>query len=54
MMGRFEQVSILSQPEGRELHPFIGQHLLTHAVSILSQPEGRELLGTPKPEVLDE
>ena len=37
-------VSILSQPEGRELPKCFGVITLHSSVSILSQPEGRELL----------
>ncbi len=39
-----DAVSILSQPEGRELPVAKELALLTIDVSILSQPEGRELL----------
>ncbi len=38
-------VSILSQPEGRELLLILEVVNLLHGVSILSQPEGRELPG---------
>ncbi len=38
-----EAVSILSQPEGRELHVTAYLTNLVVGVSILSQPEGREL-----------
>ena len=46
-LGLEAKVSILSQPEGRELHD--AKVALWHAlfVSILSQPEGRELLTSP-------
>ncbi len=36
-------VSILSQPEGRELLSMEQMHVWLLSVSILSQPEGREL-----------
>ncbi len=36
-------VSILSQPEGRELRPGCRRNIQRSHVSILSQPEGREL-----------
>ncbi len=41
-------VSILSQPEGRELLIGTNGLVLPLAVSILSQPEGRELRDVPR------
>ncbi len=43
------KVSILSQPEGRELHAVLDRYNRDLYVSILSQPEGRELQFIPYP-----
>ncbi len=43
-VSRRQPVSILSQPEGRELREWGGKSHVIIRVSILSQPEGRELL----------
>ncbi len=41
--ARIASVSILSQPEGRELPVMANRMSVSARVSILSQPEGREL-----------
>ncbi len=45
---KYLRVSILSQPEGRELLVAVGAAATAAWVSILSQPEGRELLRLPR------